>query len=119
MSKFSPLKTAATNYRVLSLNTTNGALIKGFPALVQGITIHNTGTIAFVKLYNKATAPTVGTDTPLMTIPVAATTGSVVISFPAGVTFGTGLGIAITGAIGDSDTTAVAANQVTVNLQYN
>lgn len=119
MSKFSPLKTAATNYRVLSAATTNGALIKATPALLQGVTIHNTGTIAFVKLYNKATAPTVGTDTPLMTIPVAATTGSVVISFPAGIVFETGLGIAITGAIGDSDTTSVGANQVTVNLQYN
>lgn len=118
MSKFTPLSTTATNYRVLSANTTNSALIKATPAALQGITIHNTGTIAFVKLYNKATAPTVGTDTPLMTIPVAATSGSVAINFPAGIAFGTGLGIGITGAIADNDTTAVAANQVTVNLQY-
>lgn len=118
MSKHTPLNTTAFNHRILSANTTNGALIKAGSRALQGILIYNTGTIAFVKLYNKATAPTVGTDTPFMTIPVAATTGQVAITFPSGISFELGLGIAITGAITDADATAVAANQVTVNLQY-
>lgn len=117
-SKQKPASTVAFNYRLLSANTTNSNLIKTGGRAVQGIMVHNTGTIAFVKLYNKATAPTVGTDTPLMTVPVAATTGQVLIQFPNGIVFDLGLGVGITGLIGDSDTTVVAANQVTLNIQY-
>jgi hypothetical protein len=76
---------------------------------------------AFVKLYNKATAPTVGTDVPLMIIPVPAAVGGVpgVAQISPGFNgyrFALGLGIAITGAVADTDTTAVAAGQVKVIL---
>lgn len=117
-NRHTPLQTTATTYRVLSANTTNDALVKTGGRALQSILVYNTGTIAFVKLYNKATTPTVGTDTPIMTIPVTATTGQVLLTFPAGISFDLGIGIGITGAIADNDTTAVAANQVTVNLQY-
>ena len=82
----------------------------------------NTGaTAAFVKLYNKATAPTVGTDVPEMIIPVPAAVSGVpgaaelrpgFIAYR----FALGLGIAITGGAADTDTTAVAAGQVKVKL---
>jgi hypothetical protein len=112
----------ATPYFVNSLATTNGALILTGTSGLQALWATNTGaTAAFVKLFNKATAPTVGTDVPEMIISLPAATagfpGTVEVT-PGfnGYRFPLGLGIAITGAVGDTDTTAVAAGQVKVKL---
>ena len=112
----------ATPYFVNSAATTNGALVITGTSGLQALYATNTGaTAAFVKLYNKATAPTVGTDVPEMIIPVPAAVGGVpgVAQISPGFNgyrFPLGLGIAITGAAADSDTTAVAAGQVKVKL---
>lgn len=112
----------ATPYFVNSLASTNGALILTGTSGLQSFYATNIGaTIAFVKLYNKATAPTVGTDIPEMIIPVPAAVGGVpgVATLPIGFNgfrFALGLGIAITGLVADTDTTAVAAGQVKVKL---
>jgi len=53
----------------------------------------------------------VGTDTPVRVIPIPAG-GGYDSWFPVGFSFATGIAYAITGAVGDSDTTAVAANDV-------
>jgi hypothetical protein len=112
----------ATPYFVNSAATTNGALVLTGTSGLSALWASNIGaTAAFVKLYNKATAPTVGTDVPEMIIPVAAAAAG----FPGiaeispgfnAYRFPLGLGIAITGAVADSDTTAVAAGQVKVKL---
>ena len=62
-----------------------------------------------------------GTDTPAMMIPIPAAVGGVPGTAPLpvgfnGFRFPLGLGIAITGGMADSDTTAVAAGQVKVIL---
>lgn len=112
----------ATPYFVNSAASTNGALILTGTSGVQAFYASNIGaSAAFVKLYNKATAPTVGTDTPEMVIPLPAAAGGVpsyVELSPGfnGYRFPLGLGIAITGGSADSDTTAVAAGQVKVKL---
>jgi hypothetical protein len=112
----------ATPLIINSANSTNGQLVLTGTSGLQALFATNIGaTVAFVKLYNKATAPTVGTDTPAMiiTVPaaVAGVPGSVEIT-PGfnGYRFALGLGLAITGAVADSDTTAVAAGQVKVIL---
>jgi hypothetical protein len=69
-----------------------------------------------VKLYNKATAPTVGTDVPEMVIRVLAGSNIELTPGLQGYRFPLGLGIAITGLAADTDTTAVAAGQVKVKL---
>lgn len=112
----------ATPYILNSAATTNGALVLTGTSGLHAFYATNTGaTAAFVKLYNKATAPTVGTDVPAMIIPVPAAVSGVpgVATLPIGFNgfrFALGLGIAITGAVADSDTTAVAAGQVKVML---
>lgn len=112
----------ATPYFVNSLASTNGALILTGTSGLQALYATNIGaTAAFVKLYNKATAPTVGTDVPEMVIPVPAAVAGVpgVVQITPGFNgyrFALGLGIAITGAVADADTTAVAAGQVKVKL---
>jgi hypothetical protein len=112
----------ATPYILNSLATTNGALILTGTSGLHAFYASNIGaTTAYVKLYNKATAPTVGTDVPAMVIPVPsnATDGLGTATLPIGTNgfrFALGLGIAITGGAADSDTTAVAAGQVKVML---
>lgn len=112
----------ATPYFVNSAASTNGALILTGTSSLHAFYATNTGaSAAYVKLYNKATAPTVGTDVPEMIIPVPAAVSGVpgVASLPMGFLgfrFALGLGIAITGAAADTDTTAVAAGQVKVKL---
>ena len=113
---------APTTYAVNSAATTNGALIVAGTTGLHAFQATNTGaTAAFVKLYDKATAPTVGTDVPVMIIPLAAAVAGVpgVANLSIGTNgfrFPLGLGIAITGGVADSDTTAVAAGQVKVIL---
>ena len=112
----------ATPYFINSLATTNIALILTGTSGLAAFYATNTGaTAAFVKLYNKATAPVLATDVPEMIIPIAAASGGFpgVASLPMGFNgfrFALGLGIAITGAVGDTDATAVAAGQVKVKL---
>lgn len=112
----------ATPYFVNSAASTNGALVLTGTSGVQAFYASNIGAAdAFVKLYNKATAPVVGTDVPEMIIPVPAAVGGVpgVVELTPGFNgyrFALGLGIAITGGAADNDTTAVAAGQVKVKL---
>lgn len=107
--------------KLISAATTNATSVKASAGQVYGWTITNVNAAArFVKLYNKATAPTVGTDVPVMTIlvPGGTTGGQAVFSSPHGITFGTGIALAITSAVGDADTGAVAANEIVVNLLF-
>lgn len=112
----------ATPYYKNSTADTNGALVLTGTSSLHCLWATNIGaTPAFVKLYNKATAPTVGTDVPEMIIPVPAAVSGVpgVASINPGFLtfrFALGLGIAITGGMADTDTTAVAAGQVKVKL---
>lgn len=113
----------ATPYFVNSAASTNGALIIAGTSGLQAFYATNEGaSVAYVKLYNKATAPTVGTDVPEMTIPIPAAVGGVPgVSPPlpfgfSGFRFALGLGIAITRNAVFSDTTAVGAGEVKVKL---
>ena len=105
-----------------SAATTNGALIAAGNGSVSTLYATNIGAaVAFGKLYNKATAPVVGTDIPEMIIPIpAAVTGVPGVASPQigfhGHRFPLGFGIAITGAVADTDITAIAAGQVKVKL---
>jgi hypothetical protein len=112
----------ATPLIINSAATTNGQLVLTGTSGLQALFATNTGAgAAYVKLYNKATAPTVGTDTPAMIITVPAAVAGVpgekeITPGFNGYRFALGLGLAITGGAADSDTTAVAAGQVKVIL---
>lgn len=84
-----------------SNNATNVLTKQGF--LNGGMALNTNATIAYLKFYNKATAPTCGTDTPVWTVPLPQ---NVPVPIPPiSVNFGTGLGFCITGGIADSDNT--------------
>jgi hypothetical protein len=104
--------------RIQSAATTNAANVKANPGVLTHYDIGNSGaTDAWIKFYNKASAPTVGTDTPVATIYLPK--GQRICDDPTGaIGFTTGVAYAITGGAADSDTTAVAANQITGYLLW-
>lgn len=102
-----------------STATTNATSVKASAGSVFGVNVSNTGASArFLKLYNKASAPTVGTDVPVLTIPIAASAVGSVTLGSLGLRFTTGIAFAITGAAADTDTTAIGASEVKVALAY-
>lgn len=98
---------------------TNLVNVKTTAGTVFNLTASNTGAgVAWVKLYNKATAPVLASDTPVLIVPVPAG-GFVNLPFEAvGLRFGTGIAHAITGLGADTDATAVTAGQVKVAISY-
>ena len=102
---------------VVTTASTNAAVVKSTAGNLFNVSASNpTATPAYVKLYNKATAPTVGTDVPLITIPVPANSAASFDLGSLGARFGSGIGRAVTGAIGATDTTsAVAGVQVLIS----
>lgn len=111
----------ATPYSVLWPANTTGVNIKSTPGVVYGWSITNNNAAArYVKLYNKASAPTTGTDTPYirLLIPGAGAGAGNNFSIPGGIVFPTGIGIAVTTGVTDADTTAPTANDVQANIHY-
>jgi hypothetical protein len=101
---------AGTDYAMVSAATTNGASVKATAGNLFELSLFNvTAATVYLKLYNKTSAPTVGTDVPIMTIPVAAGALYSAEFGRLGKRFSTGIALAITGAAVATDTTAVAA----------
>ena len=112
----------ATPGKLISAASTNATSVKASAGQIFSLCAFNTNAAAaYLKLYNKASAPTVGTDTPVQvyTIPGATTGGGFVLPIPVcGITFGTGIALATTTGAADSDTGAVAASEVVVSYSY-
>jgi hypothetical protein len=103
-----------TAYSQVTTASTNAAVVKASAGTLYEVTVSNaTATATFVKLYNKATAPTVGTDVPVLTIPAAAG-ATVALSLGAiGKRFPTGIAIACTAAVlATNSANAVAGCQI-------
>ncbi len=99
--------------RVMALASTNATSLKSGAGTIEEIVLFNsTAAAIYFKVYDKATAPTVGTDTPAFTVQVPAN-GQAIIPAAIAKPFVNGVAYAITGAVADSDTTAVGANSLT------
>jgi hypothetical protein len=108
----------ATSSRVKAAATTNATSLKASAGQIYSVDIFNNAAYAvYLKLYNKASAPTVGTDTPIWTIPVAAG-GGFCREFPRGKTFATGIAYAITKLEADTDTTVIVADDLTGSIDW-
>ena len=107
-----------TSSRVLAAATTNATSLKASAGRIARIDLFNTAaSLRYLKLYDKASAPTVGTDTPVWTIPLPPGSGFS-SDFPFGKYLATGIAYAITAALADGDTTAVAAGDVTGSIDW-
>jgi hypothetical protein len=108
----------ASGAKQISAASTNGTSVKASAGQVFGWYIYNDGAAeAYFKIYNKASAPTVGTDVPVLVLAIPAGSAANVFT-DIGIPFGTGIATAITTGAADADTGAVAANQVVSNLFY-
>lgn len=109
---------SASTYHKISAATTNADTVKASAGVVTGYYLVNAAAAyRYVKLYNKASNPTVGTDTPrcVYGIPGGAAAN---MNFDPPIAFETGIAIAIVTGIADSSAGAVAANDVAVTLHY-
>jgi hypothetical protein len=104
--------------RVAAASGTNATSVKALPGQVYGMSLSNTTANArYFKLYDKGSAPTVGSDTPAWTELVPASGGRVV-EFSMGIPLSTGIAYAITTGAADSDTGACTADDVHGVLLY-
>jgi len=109
---------SSSTYHKISAASTNADTIKASAGVVVGWYCSNRATgFRAVKLYNKASNPTVGTDTPRVVIdlPVGSAAN---MGFDLPIAFATGIAIAIVQGIADTDATAVAANDCAVTIFY-
>lgn len=112
---------AWTLSKLLSAATTNATSVKNAPGtLGMLIAVNVTATVYYLKLFNKASAPTVGSDAPVMTIPIPANSSGagIALNFGVGLAFSVGIGLAITSGVADLDTGSCAANAVILTLGY-
>lgn len=110
-STYRYIATASANQDSQNIKTTGGTLF--------GFIIGNTtaATTRYVKFYNVA-SPT-SASTPVLTIVCPAGTGGFIKAiFPNGIAFKTALSHRITGAVADSDATAVTAADIVINALY-
>jgi hypothetical protein len=106
-----------------SANSTNATSVKGSSGAVFNMIIHNThsggggGSAIAFRLYDKATAPIVGTDVPMIVIHVQSN-DSKEINFTSGITFVNGIAYSITDGSSLMDATVVSADGVQVYIGY-
>lgn len=109
----------ASTSLLIAANSTNATSLKASAGTLYGCQVFNNGaTIGYLKFYNKASSPTVGTDTPIKVIMIPASSGAVVDLPSMGVAFSTGIAYAVTAGIANTDTTAVAASEYIINIDY-
>jgi hypothetical protein len=111
----------ASTYRLLSAAAgTNATSVKASAGRLYQVLGYNAATaLRYLKLYNKASAPTVGTDTPVKTIPLPPACAFVIDHAALGYYFSTGIAFALTVNVADSDTTSLSAGDVlALNLDY-
>lgn len=110
-----------TPVSTVSAASTNATSLKASAGTVGAVTVTNiNAAMRYLKFYNKASAPTVGTDTPVYVIPLPGNTAGAgaTISFDKGLNFSTGIAWALTTGPTVADTGAVAVSEIIVSIGY-
>lgn len=114
-----PAVTTTTAATLSSAATTNATSVKASAGNLYSVTASNVGAAAaFLKVFNLATAPTVGTSVPFLTIPIAPSGVANITFGTQGIRMSAGIAFAITNLVADADTTAIAAAQVKIAIAY-
>ena len=112
-----------TIFRSIDLDETEEE-VKATAGTVYGIyAINTTAAPLYLKIYNATAANvTVGTTTPVLTLPIVANADSdgagMVISIVQGIAFGTAITAAVTTGVADADVGAPSANAAIVQIFY-
>lgn len=109
--------------KLVSAATTNATVIKASAGTLGHISASNVNAAArYLKFYNKATTPTVGTDVPVLTYIIPGNTagaGTNIPLPPQGINFSTGISFAITTEATDAGSTGVAVSEIVINYAFN
>lgn len=102
----------------VSAGSINATVVKASAGRLYSVDFHNFNAAArVIKIYDKATAPVPGSDTPVLVIPLAATAGAS-RTWPGGLPFANGISfVAVTGAT-LTDATAVSANDIVGKIGF-
>jgi len=112
---------AVQSFSKSSTADANMTSVKASSGKMTSLIAHNnTASAKFIKLYNKASAPVIINDTSYIiarhTIP--ANSNLIINSTLDPLFFSAGIAYAITGAVGDTDATILASNDVSINIKY-
>lgn len=107
-----------STHRLLSAaNTANPTVVLASNGMITGIGGYNAGTVTYLKLYDKATAPD-ETDAPRQTIYLAAS-AMFRLDFSEPLAFAKGIAYRMTTAAADDSTAAVASGAIlALNIDY-
>lgn len=106
-----------STYHTVSAASTNAASVKASAGQLYGWYIYNSNAVARkVALHNTGGVPTAGAGVFMSLVIPAGSAANV--SLAQGIAFSNGIGITMVTGLPDSDATAVAANDLVVNLFY-
>jgi hypothetical protein len=110
----------AAFHKAVSAASTNATSVKNAAGTIGMLCCHNdnAGVDRYLKLYNKNSAPVVGTDIPVLTFVLPANDTFCVDIPTQGMRFTAGIAYAITSGYADNDTGNVVANEVFINILY-
>lgn len=107
-----------TTFRSIDVDETEEEIKATAGQLFGWFIYNNAATTIYVKFYNATAANvTVGTTTPVITVPIPAGAGANV-EYTNGVAFSTAITIAATTGVADNNTGAPAANDIVANIFY-
>lgn len=105
-------------FKVLSAASTNSTNVKASAGRIYSCQFSNSSaSYRYVKFYNLATAPVVGT-TPVVSIVGVPPGGRASLTSAQGIYCSAGIGFSIVGGPDDANTTAVAANDIHGSITY-
>ena len=110
----------ATGGPALFTNNTGAAtVVKATAGTIYTLNANNTTAAArYVRLFQKATAPTLGTDVPSVVVTVPAGSSKEISFAPGGLTFGSGIGVAVTTDAAQLGSTVATAGDVQLTISY-
>lgn len=111
----------ATPHKLVAAASTNATSVKASAGKVIGGQVANTSAAwKYLKFFNKASAPTVGTDVPvfIVSVPPNGIVELAAVFDQYGLSLSAGIAYAVTGAAASLDATALAANDVVLSLLY-
>jgi hypothetical protein len=101
---------SGTNF--VAAGSTNAAVLKASAGRLLGFVLTNNATaVRYVKFHNSATTPTAGTGV-VQTYGIPPNGGTITLSVPGGIGFGTGIAYTTVTGAAAADATAVTANDI-------
>ena len=111
--------TGLTVHRKTSAASANATNVKASAGVLHKLIVTNSNTSArYLKFYNSGSAPTAGSGAPHFDLMIPGSGGVVADFGPQGLAFSSGIGYTMTTGATDSDTGAVAADEIKLTLGY-